>query len=119
MHGSDGLDEITTAGSTHVAALENGGIRKFEITPEQVGLARVKADSLRGGSAQENADALRDVLKGKKSAFRDVALLNAAAGLVVAGRAADLKPAMALAEKSLDSGEAHARLERLIAVSTS
>src|SRR5947207_2559233 len=56
VHGSDGLDEITTAGVTHVAALENGAVRTFEITPEQVGLARVKADSLRGGSAQENAD---------------------------------------------------------------
>src|SRR5713101_5332427 len=117
VHGSDGLDEITTAGPTHVAALENGAVRSFEITPEEVGLARVKPEALRGGDAKENAQALVAVLKGKKSAFRDVAVLNAAAGLMVAGRAKDLKQAVALAEKSVDSGEARGRLERLIAIS--
>ena len=117
VHGSDGLDEITTAGSTYVAALEAGAVRSFEVTPEEVGLKRVKPEALRGGDAQENARALSDVLKGAKSAFRDVAVLNAAAGLVVAGRAKDLKQAVALAEKSIDSGEAEGRLQRLISVS--
>jgi anthranilate phosphoribosyltransferase len=117
VHGSDGLDEITTSGPTHVAALENGAVRVFEITPEEVGLPRVKPEALRGGDAKENAQALGDVLKGKKGAFRDVAVLNAAAGLMVAGKAKDLKAAVALAEKSVDSGEARSRLERLIAVS--
>ena len=117
VHGSDGLDEITTAGPTHVAALENGAVRTFEITPEEVGLPRVKPEALRGGDAKENAQALSDVLKGKTGAFRDVAVLNAAAGLVVAGRAKDLKAAVALAQKSVDSGEAEGRLQRLIAVS--
>jgi anthranilate phosphoribosyltransferase len=117
VHGSDGLDEITTAGPTYVAALENGAVRSFEITPEEVGLARVKPEALRGGDAKENAQALSDVLKGKKNAFRDVAVLNAAAGLIVAGRAKDLKAGVALAEKSIDSGEAARRLDRLIAVS--
>src|SRR5882724_12246943 len=117
VHGSDGLDEITTSGATHVAALENGAVRVFEITPEEVGLPRVKPEALRGGDAKENAQALSDVLKGKKGAFRDVAVLNAAAGLIVAGRAKELKPAVALAEKSVDSGEAEGRLQRLIAVS--
>jgi anthranilate phosphoribosyltransferase len=117
VHGSDGLDEITTAGSTYVAALEAGAVRSFEVTPEEVGLERVKPEALRGGDAQENAQALSDVLKGAKSAFRDVAVLNAAAGLVVAGRAKDLKQAVALAEKSIDSGEAEGRLQRLISVS--
>jgi anthranilate phosphoribosyltransferase len=74
-------------------------------------------DLLRGGHAEENARALLDVLKGKKSAFRDVALMNAAAGLVVAGRAKDLQGGFALAAKSIDSGEAEGRLDRLIAVS--
>jgi anthranilate phosphoribosyltransferase len=117
VHGSDGLDEITTSGPTYVAALESGAVRTFEITPEEVGLPRVKAEALRGGDAKTNAQALADVLKGKRSAFRDVAVLNAAAGLVVAGRAKELKAAVALAEQSVDSGEADARLQRLIKVS--
>lgn len=117
VHGSDGLDEITTAGTTYVAALENGAVRTFEITPEDVGLERVKPEALRGGEAKHNAQALVDVLKGKTGPFRDVAVLNAAAGLMVAGRAKDLKQAVALAQKAVDSGEADGRLQRLIATS--
>ena len=117
VHGSDGLDEITTAGPTHVAALENGAVRTFEITPEEMGLQRVKSEALRGGEAKENAQALVDVLKGKQGAFRDVAVLNAAAALVVAARAKDIKQALALAQTSIDSGEAASRLQRLVAIS--
>src|SRR6476646_7327865 len=117
VHGSDGLDEITTAGTTHVAALEKGAVRTFEITPEEVGLERVKPEALRGGEAKHNALALMDVLRGKAGPFRDVAVLNAAAGLMVAGRAKDLKQAVALAQKAVDSGEADGRLQRLIATS--
>jgi anthranilate phosphoribosyltransferase len=117
VHGSDGLDEITTSGVTHVAALENGAVRSFEITPEQAGLPRVKPEALRGGTASENAQALTQVLDGAKGPFRDVAVLNAAAGLMVAGRASDLKQAVALAQKSVDSGEARNRLRRLVAIS--
>jgi anthranilate phosphoribosyltransferase len=117
VHGSDGLDEITISGPTAVAALENGIVRTFEIAPEDVGLARAKPESLRGGDAAENAQALIGVLKGKPGPFRDVAILNAAAGLIVAGQAEDLKQAVALAAKSIDSGGAEGRLDRLIAVS--
>jgi anthranilate phosphoribosyltransferase len=117
VHGSDGLDEITTSGPTSVAALEKGNIRTFEITPEEVGLPRAKPEALRGGDAEHNAKALLDVLKGKPGAFRDVAILNAAAALVVAGLAKDLKDGVKLAEKSVSSGEAEGRLDRLIAVS--
>jgi anthranilate phosphoribosyltransferase len=117
VHGSDGLDEITTAGSTSVAALENGKIRTFEVTPEDAGLSRGKPEALRGGDAQQNADALLDVLKGKRGPFRDVAVLNAAAALIVAGKAKDLKQGAALATKSIETGEAEGRLDRLIAVS--
>jgi len=117
VHGSDGLDEITTAGPTTVAALEDGVIKTFEISPEQVGLPRVKPDVLRGGDAAANAKALRGVLEGKDSAFREVALFNAAAALVVAGKAGMLKEGLALAVQSVDSGEAEGRLDRLIAVS--
>jgi anthranilate phosphoribosyltransferase len=117
VHGSDGLDEITTAGPTYVAAMERGAVRSFEIAPEDVGLVRARPEALRGGDAKENALALLDVLKGRKGPFRDVAMLNAAAGLIVAGRAQDLKAGIALAEKSIDSGEAEGRLDRLVAVS--
>ena len=117
VHGSDGLDEITLCGPTHVAALSGGRITTFEVAPEQVGLARVGPELLRGGDAEENARALLDVLRGKKSPYRDIALLNAAAALVVAGQAADLQAGAALATTAIDSGEAHRRLERLIAVS--
>jgi anthranilate phosphoribosyltransferase len=117
VHGSDGLDEITTAGPTSVAALKNGKIDTFEITPEHAGLKRVKPEALRGGDAESNAKALLDVLKGKPGPFRDVAILNAAAALIVAGKAKDLKEGAALAAKSIDSGEAQGRLDRLIAVS--
>ena len=117
VHGSDGLDEITTSGPTSVAALENGKIRTFEITPEDAGLKRVKPEALRGGSAEENAKAMLDVLKGKPGPFRDVSIINAAAALIVAGKAKDLKEGAVLAAKSIDSGEAEGRLDRLIKVS--
>ncbi len=117
VHGSDGLDEITTAGPTSIASLENGAVRTFEISPEDVGLAKVPRAQLRGGDAEANAKSLLAVLKGEKGPFRDVAMFNAAAALVVAGRAKDFAGGMALARTSLDSGEAEGRLDRLIAVS--
>jgi anthranilate phosphoribosyltransferase len=117
VHGSDGLDEITTSGPTSVAALENGKVRTFEIVPEDAGVARAKPEALRGGDAEHNAKALLNVLKGKPGPFRDVAIINAAAALIVAGKAQDLKEAADLAVKSIDSGEAEGRLDRLIAVS--
>src|SRR6266403_5896308 len=117
VHGSDGLDEITLTGPSFVAALENGNIRTFEVTPEEAGLNRVGGDALKGGDADANAIALQSVLDGRPSPFRDVALLNAAAALIVAGRAKNLKEGVVLGTKSLDSGAAAARLKHLIAVS--
>jgi anthranilate phosphoribosyltransferase len=119
VHGSDGLDEITLTGPTFVAALENGNIRSFEVTPEEAGLGRAGGDALKGGDANANAVALQGVLDGKPSAYRDVALLNAAAALVVAGNAKTLKDGVALGTKSLDGGAAAAKLKQLIAVSNS
>ncbi|MEV4432354.1 anthranilate phosphoribosyltransferase [Streptomyces sp. NPDC049585] len=117
VHGSDGLDEITTAGPTTIASLEDGTVSTFEVAPEDVGLPRVAPERLRGGDAPANAAALRAVLRGEPGPYRDVALFNAAAGLVVAGRAADLEEGVALAAQSVDSGEAHRRLELLVAAS--
>ena len=117
VHGSDGLDEVTTSGPTTVSALESGVIRNFEIAPEHVGLRKVKPEELRGGDAVTNARAVQEVLEGKQTAFRDVALLNAAAALVVSGKAKDLQGGFKLAAHSVDSGEAEGRLDRLIVVS--
>jgi anthranilate phosphoribosyltransferase len=117
VHGSDGLDEITLTGPTFVAALENGNIRSFEITPEDAGLPRVGPDALKGGDAAANAISLQAVLDGKPGAFRDVALFNAAAALLVAGKVRDIKEGVALGQTSLDSGAALAKLKQLVAVS--
>ncbi|MGO3931081.1 anthranilate phosphoribosyltransferase [Rhodopseudomonas pseudopalustris] len=119
VHGSDGLDEITISGPTFVAALEGGEIKTFEITPEEAGLTRAAPESLKGGDANANAAALKAVLLGTPGPYRDVALLNAAAALIIAGRASNLKDAVALGTQSIDSGAAHARLSKLIAVSNS
>jgi anthranilate phosphoribosyltransferase len=117
VHGSDGLDEITTSGPTYVASLEGGKVTTFEVTPEQAGLKRAATADLKGADAMHNAEALRGVLDGKPGPFRDVAILNAAAALVVAGKAKNIKEGAALAAKSVDSGEAKKRLDRLVAVS--
>ena len=119
VHGSDGLDEITLTGPTFVAALENGTIRSFEVTPEDAGLPRVGGDALKGGDAAANAVALQSVLDGVPSPFRDVALLNAAAALIAAGRTATLKEGVAIGRNALDSGAAAAKLKHLVAVSNS
>jgi anthranilate phosphoribosyltransferase len=117
VHGSDGLDEITTSGPTSVASLEGGVVKSFEISPQDVGLPKVKPEALRGGDAAANAKALQDVLEGKSTPYRDVALFNAAAALVVAGKAKNLAAGLDLAVQSVDSGEAEGRLDRLIVVS--
>ena len=117
VHGSDGLDEITTSGSTHVAELKDGAVRSFEVTPEDAGLPRHPAEALKGGDAAANAKALRRVLDGEPSAYRDVAVLNAAATLIVAGRAASLAEGAELGMAALDSGAAYSRLDALVRVS--
>ena len=108
---------MTTAGTTKIAALENGTIRTFEIEPEDVGLRRVDMSELKGGEAEVNARALRGVLEGDQNAYRDIVLLNSAAALVISGKAKDLKDGIALAAQSIDSGSALAVLQKVIAVS--
>ena len=117
VHGSDGLDELTTTGPTHVVALDKGEITSFTVNPEDAGITKAKADDLKGGDPEFNARALRGVLAGEKNAYRDIALLNTAAALVVAGKAVDLKAGVALGAKALDDGIANATLEKLVAVS--
>jgi anthranilate phosphoribosyltransferase len=117
MHGADGMDELTTTGVTHVAELANGQVRTFDVTPEDAGLAVASPDDLKGGEPAENAVALRGVLQGQKNAFRDIVLLNAAAGLIVAEKTETLREGAAMAAEVLDNGRALARLEQLVAIS--
>ncbi|RXH32460.1 anthranilate phosphoribosyltransferase [Bradyrhizobium nanningense] len=117
VHGSDGLDEISLTGTSFVAAVEAGTVRTFEVTPEEAGLPRYRADALENCDVEAHAAALQKVLDGLPGRFRDAALLNAAAALVVAGRASNLQEGVALGQEALDRGAAAARLNRLIAVS--
>ncbi|GLQ77242.1 anthranilate phosphoribosyltransferase [Mesorhizobium huakuii] len=116
VHG-DGYDEITTTGETQVAELIGGEIRSFTLTPEEVGLKRHTKDELRGGDAAYNAKALRDMLGGAAGAYRDTVLMNAGAGLVIAGKATTLGDGIALAAQAIDSGRALQVLDRLVEIS--
>lgn len=116
VSGADGLDEITTTGPTHVAELRDGQVRRFEVTPEEAGLTRVTLADLRGGSPEENADALRAVLAGATGPYRDIVLLNAAAALVVADAVPDLKAGVAKAADCIASGQATLALDRLVSI---
>jgi len=115
-HG-DGYDEITATGETQVAELAGGEVRNFVLTPEGLGLSRHRKEDLRGGDAAFNAAALRRLLEGKAGAYRDTVLMNAGAGLVVAGKAASIEDGVALAAQAIDNGRALATLDKLVAVS--
>lgn len=117
MHGSDGLDEITTTGPTTVVELKDGAIRRFEINPEDAGIASAEPEALKGGEPSQNAAALLAVVGGEKNAYRDIAVLNAAAGLVVAGKAQALREGAEIAAAALDSGQVAQLLHDVVRVS--
>ncbi|MFT5540713.1 MAG: anthranilate phosphoribosyltransferase [Alphaproteobacteria bacterium] len=117
VHGSDGLDEITTTGASYVSELKDGKVTSFEVTPEDAGLPRSDPAQLKGGDPATNAAAIADMLGGKEGPYRDIVLLNAAAALVVADKADDLKSGVAQAAAAIASGKARETLERLIAIS--
>ncbi len=115
VHGADGLDELSIAGNTNVAVLQDGSVRERTVTPEDAGLRRTSLRALKGGTANENAQALRRLFEGEQSAYRDIVLLNSAAALVVAGKVSNLKHGAELAAQSLDTGLARKTLDRFIA----
>jgi len=117
VHGSDGLDEITISGPTRIGEVRDGQVHTYEVTPEEFGLQRATLDDISGGDAQFNAKLIQEILQGKKSARRDVVLLNAAAALVAAGRADHLRDAVPLAVQAIDSGAGASKLQALIAFS--
>ena len=116
-HGEGGLDEIVPSGTTWISELRNGKISSFEVTPETVGLKRSKLEDLKGGDAAQNASALRDVLQGKKTAFRDAVVMTTGAALLIDNKTNDYSEGVRLAEKAIDNGAALAALEKLIKVS--
>ncbi len=117
VHGSDGLDELTTTGPTRVTVVRGGEVERFEVTPESVGLRRASLDEIAVGGPDENAAAARDVLEGRSGPVRDMVLLNAAAGLVVADLAGDLRDGVERAGAAVDDGGALRVLGELVAVS--
>ena len=118
VHGSDGLDEMTTTGPTQVAEFADGNLRTFQVVPEDAGVATATLDDLKGGTPEENAAAIREVLSGAAGPFRDIVLLNAGAALVVAGKADDLKGGANLSAASIDGGHAATALAKLVAITT-
>jgi len=115
VHGRDGLDEVSISGPTEVAILENGAITTRTVRPEDAGLETSPLSAIRGGNAAHNAAALTRLLEGEPGPYRDIVLINAAAALMVAGVAGNLRDGAALAANALESGAADAKLKRLIA----
>jgi len=116
VHGADGLDEVSTTGKTHVAALVDGKVSEFTISPEDIGLPTAHLDQLRGGDGEHNARYLRALLEGETGPYHDIVLFNAAAALVAGGHVADLQQGAKMAKASIVSGKALAALDGLIAI---
>jgi anthranilate phosphoribosyltransferase len=116
VHGDDGFDEVSISGPSTVAELAGGAVRSYRVSPEDAGLARHDIAYLRGGSPEQNATELRLVLDGTPGPLRDFTLINAAAALVAYGSAADLRAGVMLAETSIDSGAARAKLDAFVEV---
>jgi anthranilate phosphoribosyltransferase len=117
VHGADGLDEISNTGPSHISEVHEGVVRSSTVRPEDFGLPRASIQDLRGGDREENAEIIRQVLAGETGPRRDIVLMNAAAALVVGGKARDFKEGVALAAQSIDSGAAAAKLAGLVALS--
>jgi len=116
VHGSDGLDELTTTGVSYVAEYRDGAISELEVTPRDAGVAEARPQDLKGGTPEENAAALRAMLEGEHGAYRDITVYNAAAALLVAGKASDLRDGAKQAAAALDSGKAKAALDKLVSI---
>ncbi len=116
VHGSDGLDEMTTTGPTFVAELKGSKVTTFEVSPEDAGLGVASPEDLKGGDGAHNADALRQVMDGEPGPYRDVTLYNAAGALIVAGKAKDLKQGVEIAAAAIDGGQAKAALDKMVAI---
>jgi anthranilate phosphoribosyltransferase len=119
VHGSDGIDELTTTGPSYLAEWKDGRVTTSEVTPEEAGLPRATATALKGGDPATNALAVNALLDGHPGAYRDIVLYNSAAALLVAGKAATLRTGVQMAAEAIDSGKARATLAKLIAITNS
>jgi anthranilate phosphoribosyltransferase len=118
VHGSDGIDELTTTGYTKVSECRDGAVNTFYLHPADVGLPKAPAGALQGGDAHENAQIIQHILNGGRGAARDVVLLNAGAALFIAGAASSVEDGIAKALRAIDRGDAKRTLERLVSIST-
>jgi len=116
VHGSDGLDELTTTGPSFVAELKDGAVSTFEVSPSDAGIATASPDDLKGGDPEYNAAALKAVLAGEPGPYRDIVVYNSAAALIVAGKVDDLKAGAEMAAAAIDGGQAQAALDKLVAI---
>ena len=116
VHGSDGLDEITTTGITKVAALDKGDITTFTIHPDDAAIELAQPKDLKGGLPKQNAEALLNLLKGEKGAYRDIVVFNSAAALIISGKVSTLKEGARLAADMIDNGQAKQKLDQLVSI---
>ena len=116
VHGSDGMDELTTTGSSLVAELRDGAVSTFEVSPDDAGIPLASPQDLKGGTPEENADAIRKLFSGEKGPFRNIVLLNAAGALMVAGKMDRLKDGVDLAARSIDNGAAQSSLDKMVEI---
>ncbi len=116
VHGSDGMDELTTTGSSLVAELKDGAVSTFEVNPGDAGIALASASDLKGGTPEEHAQAIRALFSGAMGPFRDIVLLNAAGALMVADKVESLKAGVAMAAESIDNGRAQSALDKMVEI---
>jgi len=116
VHSKDGLDELSVSSSTKVAELMNGKVKTFKVKPENFGIKRAKFSDIKGGNAKDNAKIISDILDGEKGPKRDIAVINAGAGLFLGGKAKDIRSGVKLAEEAIDTGKAKEKLDMLIKI---
>ncbi len=116
VHGSDGIDELTTTGPSYVAELKDGAVSEFEVSPEDAGIPLATSEDLKGGDPEFNAKALNAVLKGEQGPYRDIVLYNAAAALMIADKVPNLTDGVSMAAAAIDDGSARRTLDNLVAI---
>ena len=119
VHGDGGVDEVSLSGPTKVHEVKDGAIRHYEITPQEAGLEPAPQKAIKGGTPEQNAAAVTSILQGERGPLRDVVVLNAAAALIAADTATDLREGARIAADSIDSGNAAARMNAFVELTQS
>ena len=116
VHGSDGLDELSTTGPSYVSEYKNGQVTNFEVSPSEAGIPLASIEDLKGGDAADKAKAMKAMLGGEPGAFRDIVVYTAAAALIIADKVGDLKEGAEMAAEAIDTGNSKKALERMVKV---